>query len=601
MVSMPVPRIKRRFQFVLIKPSHYDADGYVVQWVRSSIPANSLACLYALAQDAAQRNVLGPDVAVDISALDETNTRIRTKAIIKQFKRHGGFGMVGLVGVQSNQFPRALDIARPLRAAGIPVVIGGFHVSGCLAMLPGVQPDLQQALDLGISLFAGEGEDRRLDQVMQDAANGMLSPIYNHMNDLPALEGAPTPFLPPQVLRRTVDHYASFDAGRGCPFQCSFCTIINVQGRKSRRRSPDDVEQLIRAHYRHGIHWYFISDDNFARNKDWEIIFDRIILLRERDGIELKIVIQVDTLCHKIANFVEKAARAGVRKVFIGLENINPANLLAAKKRQNKITEYRSMMLAWKKAGVITYAGYILGFPNDTPESVREDIEIIKKELPIDILEFFCLTPLPGSEDHKVLWQKGVWMDPDMNKYDLEHVVTGHSRMSQTEWEGVYASAWKTYYTFEHMETVLRRAAVFDLGVSHLSGLLYMFGKTVEAEGVHPLQSGLIRLKFRRDRRCGMPLESPLTFYPRYAKEFVVRYGRIAIDLLRLERIRRRVLKDQRRYAYMDRALTPVTAEETGTLELFSHNAAARNEVVRTRRIAELTHGGDVVGEQVSA
>lgn len=76
------------------------------------------------------------------------------------------------------------------------------------------------------------------------------------------------------------------------------------------------------------------------------------------------------------------------------------------------------------------------------------------------------------------------------------------------------------------METVLRRAAVFDLGVSHLSGLLYMFGKTVEAENVHPLQSGLIRRKYRRDRRYGMPLESPLTFYPRCAKEFLVRYGR---------------------------------------------------------------------------
>ena len=114
-----------------------------------------------------------------------------------------------------------------------------------------------------------------------------------------------------------------------------------------------------------------------------------------------------------------------MKQVFIGLENINPANLMAAKKRQNKITEYRKMILAWKQARVITYAGYILGFPADTPESIREDIEIIKKELPLDILEFFCLTPLPGSEDHKMLWQKGVWMDPDMNKYDLEQVVTG--------------------------------------------------------------------------------------------------------------------------------------------------------------------------------
>src|SRR5438552_8909734 len=117
------------------------------------------------------------------------------------------------------------------------------------------------------------------------------------------------------------------------------------------------------------------------------------------------------------------------------------------------------MLLAWKQAGSITTAGYILGFPFDTPESIREDIEIIKKELPLDILEFFCLTPLPGSEDHKVLWQKGVWMDPDMNKYDLEHVLTAHARMSKEQWEGIYRDAWKIYYTPEHIESILRRSA----------------------------------------------------------------------------------------------------------------------------------------------
>jgi hypothetical protein len=97
-----------------------------------------------------------------------------------------------------------------------------------------------------------------------------------------------------------------------------------------------------------------------------------------------------------------------------------------------------------------------------------------------------------------------------------------------------------------------------------------------------------------------MPLESPLIFYPRYAKEFLVRYGRLAIDMVRLERIRRRVLKDPRRYAYTDQALAEVTADETETLALFSHNAAARDEVKRTRRIAELTHGtGRTVREPV--
>ncbi|MEP7030010.1 MAG: radical SAM protein [Pseudolabrys sp.] len=587
----PAAPHSRRFQLVLIKPSHYDDEGYVIQWVRSGIPSNSLACLYALAQDAAQRQALGADVAIDISACDETNAPVRIKDIIAQFKRHDGFGMVALVGVQSNQFPRALDIARPLRQAGVAVVIGGFHVSGCIAMLPELQADLKVALAMGCSLFAGEAEEGRIDQVMQDAAQGTLAPVYNHMKDLPALESTPTPYLPPEVLRRTLDHYGSFDAGRGCPYQCSFCTIINVQGRKSRRRSPDDIEYLIRQHYDLGFRWFFVTDDNFARNKDWEPIFDRIIALRERDGIDIKMVIQVDTLCHKIENFIEKAARAGVKKVFIGLENINPANLLAAKKRQNKITEYRKMLLAWKAARVITYAGYILGFPADTAESIREDIEIIKKELPIDLLEFFILTPLPGSEDHKVLWQKGVWMDPDMNKYDVERVVTGHAKMSRQEWEQVYLDAWKIYYTPEHIQTILRRAEVYGLGISHLTSLLWVFAKAVEIEKVHPLQSGLFRRKRRLERRHGLPIESVWQFYPKLVWETLVKNARGAWHYYEIDRMRRNVRNDPSRHLYTDAAMAPVTDDDEETLELFTHNEAARTEVARTRKIHDLTHG----------
>ena len=100
-------------------------------------------------------------------------------------------------------------------------------------------------------------------------------------------------------------------------------------------------------------------------------------------------------LCHRIPNFIDKAARAGVVRVFIGLENINPDNLAASKKRQNNITEYRRMLQMWKSKGIIIYAGYIIGFPNDRKETVLRDIEVIKKELPIDILDLFVLTPLP--------------------------------------------------------------------------------------------------------------------------------------------------------------------------------------------------------------
>jgi radical SAM superfamily enzyme YgiQ (UPF0313 family) len=210
--------------------------------------------------------VLGSDVDLDILAIDETNARIRPDKVARQIKR-ADQGLVMLVGVQSNQFPRALDIATRLRQEGVTVGIGGFHVSGTLAMLPTIEPSLQRALDMGCFIYAGEAEEGRLDLVLRDAAAGDFKPIYNFMNDLPGIAQVPTPHLPASVIKRTYGANASFDAGRGCPFQCSSCTIINVQGRKSRRRSPDDVERLVRENAANGILHFFITDDNFARNK----------------------------------------------------------------------------------------------------------------------------------------------------------------------------------------------------------------------------------------------------------------------------------------------------------------------------------------------
>src|ERR1044072_7856717 len=147
---------QRRFQLVLIKTSRYDDDGYVVQWLRSSIPSNSLAAIYRLAAGAAERQVLGPDVAVDITVIDEINSRVKAKSLIELFRQHGNFGLIGFIGGEADPLPRACDLARPLRAAGIQVTSGGFHVSGCFSMLDQVPPDLQAALDIGVSLFAGE-------------------------------------------------------------------------------------------------------------------------------------------------------------------------------------------------------------------------------------------------------------------------------------------------------------------------------------------------------------------------------------------------------------------------------------------------------------
>lgn len=590
-MSAPTTAPRRRFCLVLIKPSHYDDDGYVIQWLRSAIPSNSLAVLYGLARECAAQRVLGEEVDIEIHAFDETNTRIQP-ARIADLVQGADAGMVMLVGVQSNQFPRALDIAVPLRQRGIAVALGGFHVSGTLAMLKEPDPAVARATELGISLFAGEAEGR-LGQVLRDAWQGRLAPLYNFMNDLPNLAGAPMPLLPAERIQYTAGSITSLDAGRGCPYQCSFCTIINVQGRKSRRRSPEDIERIVRANIAQGIHRFFITDDNFARNRDWEPILDRLIHLREVEGLPMTFIIQVDTCCHKLPHFIEKAARAGVKRVFIGLENIHPDSLLGARKSQNKITEYRKMLLAWKQVGVVTYCGYILGFPGDTPESILHDIRVIQKELPVDLLEFFLLTPLPGSEDHRKLHVAGAWMDPDLNKYDLNHVTTAHPRMSREDWERVYRQAWDTYYSPQHVETVLRRAMA--TGVSPGKTLFYLvwFKGCMAIEGIHPLEGGYLRLKFRRDRRPGLPWEPAWRFYPKYLAETLSKQVRWLALYVRLRWLYLKHKRDPLRHQYMDLALEPVSDDEHQTHELFQSESAQtfvlkmhQREAVRAPKVA---------------
>jgi radical SAM superfamily enzyme YgiQ (UPF0313 family) len=402
------------------------------------------------------------------------------------------------------------------------------------------------------------------------------------MNDLPSLDGVPVPYLPVNLVRRTSSLRTSFDAGRGCPFLCSFCTIINVQGRKSRARSPDDIERIIRANLAQGVHNFFITDDNLARNQNWEALFDRLIKMREEEGLRIQIVAQADTMAHKIRGFIAKAGRAGINRVFIGLENINPETLKQARKGQNQITEYRAMLQAWHGVGALTYGGYILGFPGDTPASIERDIAIVQRELPIDLLEFFILTPLPGSEDHKKLHLAGVEMERDMNKYDSVHVTTRHLTMSDEDLQQIYHKAWDLYYTPKHVETVLRRARVRGYSPRNMMLKLLVYCAIPRLEKVHPLEGGMFRRKYRNDRRPEMPRETVLAFYARYILEILTKHLRFAAMYWRYRRILRRVERDGR--PYTDIAITPVRREELDELELFKATPAARFAVEKLRR-----------------
>ena len=543
-----IKREKEKFFVELIKPSHYDNDGYVIQWWRSFSISNSLSCLYSLTLDSTERKILGDNVDIIANLHDEYSTVLPIREITRRIRQNGNRGVIALVGVQTNQFPRSVDIARPFREAGIPVVIGGFHVSAAITVLPEIPPEIQEALDMGITFFSGEAEGH-LDQLLSDAYHQKLKPIYNVAKDLPDLRGQPTPFLPQAIIKKSLSSDIHIDTSRGCPFDCSFCTIINIQGQKSRFRTTDDVERMIRSYPRKGgkTPHFFFTDDNFARNRNWEAIFDRLIELREMKNFKVKFGLQVDANAHKIPRFIDKAARAGCNSVFIGMESINEENLKGANKPQNNVAEYRKMLMAWRNNSIVTIAGYILGFPADTPDSIENDIRTIQRELPIDILMFFMLTALPGSMDHKGMLLRGEWIESDLNKFDSENATIKHPKMTQEEWEGIFRKAWDIYYSPKHVEKLLRRGSRDGISPSRLIWRILISQFAIKYENTHPFQCGAFRKKVRRQRRWGMPIENPLLFYSRRAWEIGKTILLLSIYAWRLERLKKSIKKNIRK------------------------------------------------------
>ncbi|OQA56074.1 MAG: Radical SAM superfamily protein [Candidatus Omnitrophica bacterium ADurb.Bin277] len=496
----------KKLRFYIIKPSKYDDDGYVIRYWKGVLPNNTLACLYALTKDVKERGILGEDLKWEITLIDDTVQRPPYGKIMRHARDKDAKTLVCLAGVQSNQFPRAEDIALKLRAAGADVLIGGFHVSGVMATLPELSPELQRLQDAGVILVAGEGEGGHWEMLLHDALNDNLRPVYNFLGDLPDLSDAPIPEVPPGTMKHyALSHYGTLDCGRGCPFGCSFCTVINVQGRKMRYRNVDKILARIRENFhKYGITNYFFTDDNFCRNKNWEAIMDGLIEMREKENIKIHYLMQIDTQSHKVPMFVKKAARSGCQSVFIGMESLNEENLISVQKTQNKTSEFRELVDVFHSVGIVTHLSYIIGFPFDTVESVKKDVDRLVS-FGSGQTSFFMMTPLPGAVDYKTALEKKMLRDADLNNYDTFHETHRHARMNPGEWLKAYEDAWHRFYSVENMKSILKNIGREPYWGVFANFVWYKNGFTVE--GGHPMLHGFFRLKGRSERRSGFPKE----------------------------------------------------------------------------------------------
>ncbi len=521
----------------LIRPTNYTDDGYPIQTRIGVIRSNTLTQMGTLARDLVNYPFF-KHMSLNVRLIDEAIQRVPVKEILKRSKVHGVKSLVMLVGVQTNQYPRAQDIASWFLPHGVSVLIGGFHVSGMLSMIS-LTADLRSAMLNGIILVAGEVEGGRLPAVVEDIVKGQAQPLYNFLNPTPDLMNLPMPRFTKEDFRGFASPYSTLDTGRGCVFTCDFCTIINVQGRTMRWRDPEQIVEFVRrSYYDAGVTHCFFTDDNLARNPRWRDIFAGLIRLREEEKIPFTFMMQSDLAARKMpgGDFFALAARAGCDQVFFGVESVNRENLRSQAKFQNQVSEYKDLVAHCHSLGIATHPGYILGLPFDTPESIGQDISELQR-MGFDSASFYILSPLPGSKDHQDWWRGRKWMDPDFNTYDSAHVAVAPERMTRDELKQAYNKAWEQFYSIEHMVNVLK---VWRHNRRYYWGKLFFYAAYLYAsriERLHPMNCGFWTVRYRRDRRSGWPLEAFLPFWWGRLKATGSRLGGIAKLFFELEEV----------------------------------------------------------------
>ena len=345
---------------------------------------------------------------------------------IARFVREENIGLVG-IGAMTRMIAKAYRMADAVRAAGVPVVMGGPHVTELADEALGRDggPRHADAVALGEA-------DETWPKIVEDAARGELKDIYAPVDEAgkerkPSLQAYPAipwdsidldqfnllPSIVTPLLRRVGEGWGTFrivpvESGRGCPYGCEFCTVTGFFGDSIRFRTNESVvnELLLlkaRARKEKGQIAVFFIDDNFAINvKRTKSLLRDIIAA----GAQVHWVAQISANLLRDEELVDLIAASGGKWVFIGMESIDPANLADVKKGFNKPGEYAAVLERLAQRNVYAITSFIFGMDNDTPgvaERTLEQVRTWPPGLPI----FGLLTPLPATPLYKRLETAG--------------------------------------------------------------------------------------------------------------------------------------------------------------------------------------------------
>lgn len=472
----------RPIRVTIVKPSKYAADGYVDRFRWGFMPNSTLPYLHSLTP----AEMAG--APVEVHAIDEyVYTDTDYLSLLRP--ADGRANLVALVGVQSHQLHRAIDLAAYAREHGSLAIIGGPHAMTC---------DTSMLHDSGVSFALSEAE-LVWPTVLADAARGQLRPVYGaEQRWMTELESPVLKPPPPTDLRRYIIPMLGVYPARGCPFTCNFCAVIKIAGRRMRSQSVQTTMASLRAAKAAGVRMIMFTSDNFNKYTDAEALLSAMI----EEGLGLKFFVQCDTQVARQPQLVALLGKAGCFQMFVGVESFNRRTLLAAKKAQNRPESYDEIVRLCRAHGISSHFSNIIGFPQDAERDVCCHLRMLR-EIDPTWASFYILCPMPGTEQYDEFLSQGLIDEPNLDRFDAASLTWRHPHFARSRLRSLLFRCYRDFYSAGHLASgVLRFSGGGGVGRRRAGELVgglgfWLFHRYCTGRKMAPMAGGVARV--RRD------------------------------------------------------------------------------------------------------
>jgi hypothetical protein len=417
-----------QLRVVLIKPSKYSVDGSVERFRKGYMPNATLWHIASLTPQVID------NIPVEVHTVDEY---VWQDLSYLQLLQHDPdvITLVALVGVQSHQFHRALDLAAYARHHGVRhCVIGGPHPMTC---------DTTSLQDRGVSFALAEAE-LIWSQILEDALAGELRPVYGAgrrwVEQVPDLVINPPS---PADLTRYGAPILGLYPVRGCPYKCNFCSVIKISGQQVRSPNIGSTLESLRRAKLGGVKVIKFVSDNFNKFPQVRELLQAMI----DEKIDLPFYCQCDTQIVRDPELVELLGKARCYEMFVGVESFNRKTLKAAGKHHNHPEQYVEIIRLCNEAGIRPHFSNIIGFPDDDELEIQHHLEILKTLRP-RIASFYILTPIPGTEQYDDFLAGGRITERNLDRFDGSCATWTHPRLSRERLEDLLYRSYTHYYGF---------------------------------------------------------------------------------------------------------------------------------------------------------